>query len=127
MQYLAWAGINPTFEDTFWTSKKVRDMIKNHFAVVVNRRNVFTGKLYKEDESIFAWDLYNVSCLHIISRMTVHISHLPQNSRIVNLLWFAEVLCMGAGASLPSISDRDWLPWSSHRILLRSVCLHEEH
>ncbi len=64
IQYLSWAGIDPVYEDTFWTSKKVRDMIKDHYTVLVNRRNVFTGKLYKDDDTIFAWDIYNVSCLH---------------------------------------------------------------
>ncbi|BDA46186.1 Mannan endo-1,4-beta-mannosidase 1 [Coccomyxa sp. Obi] len=58
-QYLAWAGIDPEYEDTFWTSKKVRDMIKDHYTVLVNRRNVFTGKLYKDDDTILAWDIYN--------------------------------------------------------------------
>lgn len=64
MQYLAWAHIALEYQDTFWTSKEVRDMIKDHFSVVVNRRNMFTGKLYKEDDTIFAWDIYNVRMLH---------------------------------------------------------------
>ncbi|EIE24131.1 glycoside hydrolase [Coccomyxa subellipsoidea C-169] len=60
VKYLAWAHIALEYQDTFWTSKEVRDMIKDHFSVVVNRRNMFTGKLYKEDDTIFAWDIYNV-------------------------------------------------------------------
>ena len=67
IQYLSWAGIDPVYEDTFWTSKKVRDLIKDHYNVLVNRRNVFTGKLYKDDDTIFAWDIYNVRSLHMQS------------------------------------------------------------
>lgn len=62
LQYLAWAGIEMEYQDAFWTSKKVRDMIKDHFTVVVNRRNVFSDKLYKDDDTIFGWDIYNVRC-----------------------------------------------------------------
>lgn len=61
MQYMKWAGIPPAREDTFWTNPTVRNLIKNHFKVMVTRNNTFNGKLYGEDDAIFAWDIYNVS------------------------------------------------------------------
>ena len=70
VQYLAWANIDLEYQDAFWTSKKVREMIKDHFTVVVNRRNVFTDKLYKDDDTIFGWDIYNVRCLPPITCMS---------------------------------------------------------
>lgn len=61
MKYMKWAGIPPSMEDTFWTNPTVRNLIKNHFKVMVTRNNTFNGKLYGEDNAIFAWDIYNVS------------------------------------------------------------------
>ena len=39
----------------------MRNLIKNDYKVLVTRKNTFNGKLYGEDETIFAWDIYNVS------------------------------------------------------------------
>ena len=61
VQYMKWAGIPPSQEDTFWTNPTVRNLIKNDYKVLVTRKNTFNGKRYGEDETIFAWDIYNVS------------------------------------------------------------------
>ena len=58
---MKWAGISPSQEDTFWTNPTVRNLIKNDYKVLVTRKNTFNGKLYGEDDTIFAWDIYNVS------------------------------------------------------------------
>ncbi|CAK0752555.1 hypothetical protein CVIRNUC_002155 [Coccomyxa viridis] len=58
-EYMKWAGIPPSQEDTFWTNPTVRNLIKNDYKVLVTRKNTFNGKLYGEDETIFAWDIYN--------------------------------------------------------------------
>lgn len=34
-------------------------MVKNHFSVLLNRRNAFTGLQWKEDPAIFGFDLFN--------------------------------------------------------------------
>ncbi len=60
MQYMKWAGIPKSQEDTFWTNPTVRNLIKNDYKVLVTRKNTFNGKLYGEDNTIFAWDIYNV-------------------------------------------------------------------
>lgn len=33
--------------DTFWTSPRVKQLYMNHVRVLFNRRNVYTGMLYK--------------------------------------------------------------------------------
>ncbi|CAL5227630.1 g10635 [Coccomyxa viridis] len=58
-QYMKWAGIPKSQEDTFWTNPTVRNLIKNDYKVLVTRKNTFNGKLYGEDNTIFAWDIYN--------------------------------------------------------------------
>ncbi len=60
VQYMKWAGIPASKEDTFWTNPTVRNLIKNDYKVLVTRKNTFNGKLYGEDNTIFAWDIYNV-------------------------------------------------------------------
>ena len=60
VQYIKWAGIPASREDTFWTNPTVRNLIKNDYKVLVTRKNTFNGKLYGEDNTIFAWDIYNV-------------------------------------------------------------------
>lgn len=60
VQYMKWAGIPASAEDTFWTNPTVRNLIKNDYKVLVTRKNTFNGKLYGEDNTIFAWDIYNV-------------------------------------------------------------------
>ena len=57
---MKWAGIPASQEDTFWTNPTVRNLIKNDYKVLVTRKNTFNGKLYGEDNTIFAWDIYNV-------------------------------------------------------------------
>ena len=69
VQYMKWAGIPPAQEDSFWTNPTVRNLIKNDYKVLVTRKNTFNGRLYGEDDTIFAWDIYNVgtrspSCSH---------------------------------------------------------------
>jgi hypothetical protein len=33
--------------DMFWTSPRVKQLYMNHVRVLLNRRNVYTGRLYK--------------------------------------------------------------------------------
>ena len=48
LQYLQWAGLDPMGDaDMFWTSPRVKQLYMNHFRVLFNRRNVYTGMLYK--------------------------------------------------------------------------------
>jgi hypothetical protein len=48
LQYLQWAGLDPTADaDRFWTSPRVKQLYMNHVRVLFNRRNVYTGRLYK--------------------------------------------------------------------------------
>jgi mannan endo-1,4-beta-mannosidase len=75
-QYLVWAGAansipysppNPggdwwtfqNFSAQFYSNPKSVEMFNNHLRFMVNRRNSITGKLYKEDPTIFSWELGN--------------------------------------------------------------------
>lgn len=45
--------------DAFFTDELCRQMFKDHMSVMANRRNTLNGRLYKDDPTIFAWDLIN--------------------------------------------------------------------
>uniref|UniRef100_A0A0E0KL02 mannan endo-1,4-beta-mannosidase n=1 Tax=Oryza punctata TaxID=4537 RepID=A0A0E0KL02_ORYPU len=61
-QYVRWArdaGHNLTADDDFFTSTVVKSYFKNHVKTVLTRVNTLTGVAYKDDPTIFAWELMN--------------------------------------------------------------------
>ncbi|KAK9755399.1 hypothetical protein RND81_01G022400 [Saponaria officinalis] len=61
-QYLKWgkdAGLNVTSEDDFFTDPTLKTYYKNHVQTVLNRVNTYTNVTYKDDPTIFAWELMN--------------------------------------------------------------------
>lgn len=70
VQYLAWAGIdaadssqpfgiNTTRAMEFYTNERARLLYKQHVEKIVARRNSISGELYKNDSTIFAYELMN--------------------------------------------------------------------
>lgn len=61
-QYVEWGrngGQNIGSDDEFFTNYVVRGYYKNHVKAVLMRYNTFTGMVYKDDPTIFAWELMN--------------------------------------------------------------------
>lgn len=61
-QYVKWgkdAGLNVTVEDDFFSDQTLKTYYKNHVKTVLNRVNTFTNVTYKDDPTIFAWELMN--------------------------------------------------------------------
>lgn len=61
-QYVKWgndAGLNLTSDDDFFSHPTLRAYYKTHVKTVLNRVNTFTNITYKEDPTIFAWELMN--------------------------------------------------------------------
>ncbi|KAL8472307.1 hypothetical protein ACS0TY_029503 [Phlomoides rotata] len=61
-QYVQWAinqGRNLNSEDAFYSDPVVKGFYKNHIKAVVTRVNSITGIAYKDDPTIFAWELIN--------------------------------------------------------------------
>ncbi|CAL8463261.1 g2795 [Coccomyxa elongata] len=46
-------------KDDFYTDQECRTMYKNHLNVFVHRKNTVNGRIYKEDPTIFYWNLIN--------------------------------------------------------------------
>ncbi|KAI9180918.1 hypothetical protein LWI28_009431 [Acer negundo] len=61
-QYVNWAlerGQPLKNEDEFYTNPAVKQYYKNHVMAVLTRKNSVTGVVYKDDPTIFAWELIN--------------------------------------------------------------------
>ncbi len=55
-EYAAFRGKE---RDAFWTEREIIEDFKKTIDFVINRKNTFTGELYKEDKAIFAWETGN--------------------------------------------------------------------
>ena len=70
-QYLRWAGVTGTDDDRypyginferamlFYTNEEARRLYRQHVERVATRRNHITGVLYRDDPTIFGWELIN--------------------------------------------------------------------
>ena len=62
-QYLKWAGKNTGSNDTkqelFYKDDQIKGWFKNYIKEVLNHENVYTGVKYKDDPTVFAWELCN--------------------------------------------------------------------
>lgn len=56
-QYNAWCDV--TTHDEFYTNTCTRTLYKNYVNYFINRTNSLTGVKYKDDPTIFAWELAN--------------------------------------------------------------------
>jgi mannan endo-1,4-beta-mannosidase len=64
-QWKWWGGVGEYAEwrskpaAAFWTDREVIDDFKQTIQFVINRRNTLTGKLYRDDKAILAWETGN--------------------------------------------------------------------
>ncbi len=70
-QYLRWAGvkeaaddsfrfgINPAVAMQFYTNETTRRLYREHIEKLATRRNSVTGIMYRDDPTIFGWELMN--------------------------------------------------------------------
>ncbi|CAN6467619.1 unnamed protein product [Victoria cruziana] len=61
-QYVKWgrsAGLNLTSDDDFFSDPTLKGYFKYHIKTVLTRVNSFTNVTYKDDPTIFAWELMN--------------------------------------------------------------------
>ncbi|XP_017697071.1 mannan endo-1,4-beta-mannosidase 8-like isoform X1 [Phoenix dactylifera] len=61
-QYVKWgkaAGLNLTSDDDFFSDPTVKGYYKAHVEAILTRVNTYTNITYKDDPTIFAWELMN--------------------------------------------------------------------
>ena len=73
-RYINWSSTAKSTND-FYTDWQCRQMYKDHIEHFVNRRNTYNGRLYKEDPTIFYWDLINEPRWCDLSRCSAFLSN----------------------------------------------------
>ncbi|KAL2899761.1 Mannan endo-1 4-beta-mannosidase 6, partial [Bienertia sinuspersici] len=61
-QYVKWgkdAGLNLSSDDNFFSVSTLMTYYKNHIKALLNRVNTITNVTYKDDPTIFSWELMN--------------------------------------------------------------------
>eukprot|EP01025_Chloroclados_australasicus_P012264 TRINITY_DN1562_c0_g1_i2.p1 TRINITY_DN1562_c0_g1~~TRINITY_DN1562_c0_g1_i2.p1 ORF type:complete len:656 (-),score=54.72 TRINITY_DN1562_c0_g1_i2:524-2491(-) len=58
INYVQWSNTAISADD-FYSDATTRQLFKNHLNVMANRVNTFSGIQYKDDPTIFAWNLMN--------------------------------------------------------------------
>ena len=56
-QYVNWAGLSN--HDDFYTNETIKGWYKDYVKTLLEHENVYTGVKYKDDPTIFAWELAN--------------------------------------------------------------------
>lgn len=57
-QYVEWSPTAQSHDD-FYTDENTKKWFRDYLSAVLNRTNTFSGKLYKDDPTIMAWELAN--------------------------------------------------------------------
>ena len=57
--YAQWFGIHPEDKNRFYIDERCKRAYRNYVEQIVNRRNTITGRLYRDDPTILAWELAN--------------------------------------------------------------------
>jgi mannan endo-1,4-beta-mannosidase len=81
-EYAAFRGKN---KEEFWTDPQLISDFKKTVEFIVNRRNTYTGVLYKEDKALFGWETGNeLECpFSWTSEIASYIKSLDQNHVVI--------------------------------------------
>ena len=75
--------------DDFYTDVWCRQWYRNHFAALANRTNTFNGRVYRDDPTIFSWQLANeprcsttIALTNWVSQMASYIKSIDTNHMV---------------------------------------------
>lgn len=119
-QYLRWAGINDAADDSFkfginnekailfYTNPETRRLYREHIEKLVTRRNTVTGVLYRDDPTIFGWELMNEAQV-ITGRWAERRAWFAEMSAYLKSLDPNHLVTPGAWGYRSSSERREWL------------------
>jgi mannan endo-1,4-beta-mannosidase len=119
-QYLRWAGINGADDDKypfgindekamlFYTNETTRRLYREHLERVVTRRNTITGIMYRDDPTIFGYELMNEArCL--TGRWAERRAWIAEMSAYLRLLDPNHLIAPGDWGYRTAAERREWL------------------
>ena len=130
-QYLRWAGINDAADDSykfginnekavlFYTNPETRRLYREHIEKLATRRNTITGVLYRDDPTIFGWELMN-EAQSITGRWAERRAWFAEMSAYLKSLDPNHLVAPGAWGYRSSSERREWL--ADHAIPTIDYC-----
>ena len=119
-QYLRWAGINDAADESykfginnekaflFYTNPETRRLYREHVEKLATRRNTVTGVYYRDDPTIFAWELMNESQV-ITGRWAERRAWFAEMSGYLKSLDRNHMITPGAWGYRSTSERREWL------------------
>jgi len=119
-QYLRWAGINDAADDSykfginnekailFYSNPETRRLYREHLEKLATRRNTITGVLYRDDPTIFGWELMNEAQV-ITGRWAERRAWFEEMSAYLKSLDPNHLIAPGAWGYRSSSERREWL------------------
>jgi mannan endo-1,4-beta-mannosidase len=130
-QYLRWAGINDAADDSyryginnekailFYSNPETRRFYREHLEKLATRRNTITGVLYRDDPTIFGWELMN-EAQAITGRWAERRAWFAEMSAYLKSLDPNHMIAPGAWGYRSSSERREWL--ADHAIPTIDYC-----
>ena len=119
-QYLRWVGINDAADDRypfginnekailFYSNPETRRLYREHLEKLATRRNTITGVLYRDDPTIFGWELMNEAQV-ITGRWSERRAWFAEMSAYLKSLDPNHLIAPGAWGYRSSPERREWL------------------
>jgi mannan endo-1,4-beta-mannosidase len=119
-QYLRWAGINDAADDSypfginnekailFYSNAETRRLYREHLEKLATRRNTVTGVAYRDDPTIFGWELMNEAQV-ITGRWAERRAWIAEMSAYLKSLDPNHLIAPGAWGYRSSSERREWL------------------
>ncbi len=119
-QYLRWVGINDAADDKqpfginperamlFYTNDETRRLYREHLQKIVTRRNTITGALYRDDPTIFGWELINEGQA-VTSRWHERRAWVEEMSNYLRKLDSNHLITSGVWGYRTAAERREWL------------------
>ena len=130
-QYLRWAGINDAADDSykfginaeramlFYSNPETRRLYREHLEKLATRRNTITGVVYRDDPTIFGWELMN-EAQAITGRWAERRAWFTEMSAYLKSLDPNHMIAPGAWGYRSSAERREWL--TDHAIPTIDYC-----
>lgn len=119
-QYLRWAGINDAADDRFpfginnekailfYTNPETRRLYRAHLEKLATRRNTVTGVAYRDDPTIFGWELMNEAQV-ITGRWAERRAWIAEMSQYLKQLDPNHIIAPGDWGYRSAAERREWL------------------
>jgi mannan endo-1,4-beta-mannosidase len=119
-QYLRWAGVSGADDDQqpfginkeiamqFYTNETTRRLYREHLEKIATRRNTVTGTLYRDDPTIFGYELMN-EAQTITGRWEERRAWIAEMSAYLKTLDSNHIVTPGAWGYRTAAERREWL------------------